>query len=163
MAGVVVVVGLVAIVRKRHAHLRAVMMLLFTEVSELIFSLLMELADLATNSMSCRLLLRGDVVVPNETYKVAYVMILSFGAASTALSLAYRFRNARQIRVHMHAALATKGQAVGVSEARQQAQRFEWELLQTHRTLVVLGLALMNVGVQGEVPRCPAWIADALC
>jgi hypothetical protein len=148
--GVVFVGILVVVVRKRHAHLRAIFLLLFTETSELVLALFAELADLATDIISCRRVLNGDIQVPSEAYKAGYVTILCFGVTGSIISLACRFRNARQVQAHVQQLSVTSspGRFRG-SEVGQQAQRFEWELRQTQRTLVVLGLALMTVLLQG--------------
>jgi hypothetical protein len=68
---------------------------------------------------------------------------------TTALSLAYRLRNAHLVRAHV-LELGQQGRTVSVSEARQQAQQHEYELTQTHRTKVVASLALVSIAAQGK-------------
>jgi hypothetical protein len=118
-------------------------------VTELVGSVCIGLADLITDGVTCVRLLNGDVAVPNEGYKVAYVTILSFGVVTTMMSLAYRFRNARLVRANMLEFDQTL-EAVSVSAARQQAQQNEWELGKTHRDRVISTLALLSVGAQGR-------------
>jgi hypothetical protein len=118
-------------------------------VSELVGSIFIGLADVITDGITYARLRSGDIAVPNEGYKAAYTTVLCFGVVTTALSLAYRLRNARLVRAHMMK-LGQQGHAVGASVARRQAQQYEWELAQTHRTKVVASLALLAVAVQGK-------------
>jgi hypothetical protein len=153
-AGVVFVGILVVVVRRSHAHLKAIMTMLFTETSELVLALFIESADVCTSCISCRRVLSGAIAVPSEAYKAGYVTVLCFGVVGTTISFAYRFRNARLVKAHMQklsASSSSPGRSFRSrgSEVSQQAQRFEWELLQTGRTMVILGLALMSVLLQG--------------
>jgi hypothetical protein len=129
-------------------------------MSELIGSVSIGLADVITDGISCAKLLHGDVRVPNDGYKQAYVVILCFGVAVTVLSLAYRLRNARLMQAQ---ALELGQQAWGLSASatRRQAQQHEWELAQTHRTKVILSLALLSVATQGAMPLQAAGDARA--
>ena len=120
----------------------------YVQVTELVGSVCIGLADLITDGVTCVRLLNGDVAVPNEGYKVAYVAILSFGVVTTMMSLAYRFRNARLVRANM-LELDQTLEAVSVSAARKQAHQNEWELGKTHRDRVISSLALLSVGAQG--------------
>ena len=118
-------------------------------MSELVGSTCLGLADIITYSIAYARLRSGDVAVPNEGYKSAYVVVLCFGVVTTALSLAYRLRNARAVRAHVRE-LGEQGRTIAsASAARRQAQQNEWELAQTHRTLVILSLALLSVAMQG--------------
>ena len=120
-------------------------------MSELVGSACLGLADIITDSITYARLRSGDVAVPNEGYKSAYVVALCFGVVTTALSLAYRLRNARAVRAHVRE-LGEQGRTIAsasASAARRQAQQNEWELAQTHRTLVILSLALLSVATQG--------------
>ena len=118
------------------------------QVSELVGSVCMGVADLITDAFAYARLQSGQIWVPNEGYKVAYVVILCFGGVSTGMSLAYRFRNARLMRAYM-LELGKQAQKASTSAARQQAQQYEWELAQTHRTKVILSLTLLSVMAQG--------------
>ena len=118
-------------------------------MSELVGSVCLGLADLITDAIAYARLRSGDVAVPNEGYNTAYLAILCLGVVSTALSLAYRLRNARAVRAHVRE-LGEQGRTIAsASAARRQAQQNEWELAQTHRTLVILSLALLSVAMQG--------------
>ncbi len=117
-------------------------------MSELVGSVFVGIADIATDGIACARLLRGDVAVPNEGYKTAYTAVLAFGAVSTALSLAYRVRNARLVRAHA-LEVSNQGQKASASVVRQQAQQHKWELAQTHRAQVIFSLSLLSVAVQG--------------
>jgi hypothetical protein len=135
-------------------------------VSELVGSVCLGLADLITDAITYARL--GDVMVPSEGYKTAYVVILCFGVVTTALSLAYRLRNARLVRAHVRE-LGEQGRAIAQqnewelaqtyrtrarssSTVRRQAQQHEFELAQTHRTKVILSLSLLSVLAQGAFP-----------
>ena len=117
-------------------------------MSELVGSVCLGLADLITDAITYARLRSGDVAVPSEGYKAAYAAVLSVGAVTTVLSLLYRLRNAHIVRAHLRK-LGEHGRAKSTSEARQQAQQHEWELVQTHRTKVISMLALLSVATQG--------------
>ncbi len=111
----------------------------------------MGVADVITDALAYARLLSGEVEVPIDRYKVAYVTIMCFGVVTTGLSLALRFRNARLMRAHV-LELGKQGQKASASEARQHAQQHKWELAQTHRTKVILSLTLLGVVAQGALP-----------
>jgi hypothetical protein len=111
------------------------------------------LADLITDGIACSRLLHGDVAIDDEGYKTAYVTFLCLGVVTTAISLAFRLRNALLMRAHA-LKLSQQRRALSGSAARRQAQQHEWELAQTGRTMVVLSLALVNVASQGPDTRC---------
>ena len=116
-------------------------------MSELVGSTCLGLADIITDAISYARLRSGNM--PNEGYKTAYVVVLCFGVVTTALSISYRVRNARLVRSHVRE-LGEQGRtSASASAARRQAQQNEWELAQTHRTLVILSLALLSVAMQG--------------
>jgi hypothetical protein len=146
----VVMSGLFFLVRRRRLQLQAIIMMLLTEVGQLVLSLCMALGNLATDGIVCDSLLRGELKVASGMYTAAYVVILCFGVVATTFSICYRLRNAWLVRAQLQL-LLPQGQAVAAatSEARRQAQQNEWELLQTHRTKVTLSLSLMSVVVQG--------------
>ena len=108
----------------------------------------MGLADLITDAVTYTRLRDGAIPVSTEGAKAAYVAILCFGAATTAVALAYRLHNVRLVRAHLHE-FGRQGRKVTGSEARQQAQQHDWEMAQTHRTKVVLSLELLSVAAQG--------------
>jgi hypothetical protein len=150
-AAVIVAGGLFIAVRKRHAHLQAIMAMLLTEMGMLVFAICTALANLVTDGIVFGRLLRGELTVSTEIYTVAYATILCFGVVVTALSLGYRIRNARLMKAQLQQ-LAPQGQPVATSSAsaaRRQLQQHEWELVQTHRTKVTLSLSLMTVAAQG--------------
>jgi hypothetical protein len=118
-------------------------------VSELVGSVFVGLADVITDGITFARLRSGDIPAPNEGYKAAYTTILCVGIVTTALSLAYRLRNARLVRAHV-LELSMQGRTVSVSEARRQAQQHKYELAQTHRTKVVASLALLSIAAQGK-------------
>jgi len=148
---VAIVGGLVLLVRKRHAHLQAVMAMLLTEMGMLVFAICTALTNLVTDGIVFGRLLRGELIVSTEMYMVAYATILCFGVVVTALSLGYRIRNACLMKAQLQQ-LAPQGQTVAASSAsaaRRQLQQNEWELVQTHRTKVTLSLSLMTVAAHG--------------
>ena len=111
-------------------------------------SLCIGVADILTDGITCARLLHGDVVAPNEGYKAAYVTFLCLGVLTTALSMAYRLRNAHQMQAHVRE-LGQQGPKVSASAAQRQAQQHEWELVQTHRSKVSQLLSLASVAAQG--------------
>ena len=117
------------------------------------------LADLITDAVTYTRLRDGAIPVSNEGAKAAYVAILCFGAATTAVALAYRLHNVRLVRAHLHE-FGRQGRKVTGSEARQQAQQHDWEMAQTHRTKVVLSLELLSVAAQGAgcTASCVGWM-----
>jgi hypothetical protein len=147
----VVVSGLVVLIRRRHAHLQAIFMMLLTETGMLVLSICMALGNLATDGIVCSSLLRGDLRVSTGIYMASYVVLLCFGVVVTVLSIGYRLRNARLMHAQMQQ-VVPQGRAVATGEALRQAQQSEWELVQTHRTKVTLTLSLASVAAQGV--RC---------
>jgi hypothetical protein len=139
------------LVRKRHADLEAIMVMLLTEMGMLVFAICTALANLVTDGIVFSHLLHGDFKVSNEAYTAAYATLLCFAVVATALSLGYRIRNARLVKAQLQQ-LGPPGQPVAASSAsaaRRQLQQHEWELVQTHRTKVTLSLSLMTVAAQG--------------
>ena len=118
-------------------------------------------ADTVTDGITCGRLLHGDVVVPNEGYKKAYVVVLCFGVVASLLSLGYRLHNARLVRAQL-LKLGRQGRAESTSDARRQLQQNEWELTSTHRAKVILSLALLSVVLQGAMQRRDALNARSL-
>jgi hypothetical protein len=147
-AAVVVMIGLAVLVRRKKAHLQAILLMLLTEVGQLVFSECMAIANLATDGIVFGRMLRGDLQASSEIYTAAYATILCFGIVSTALSFCYRLRNVGLVRTHLQG-LAPQGEALATKEAHRQARQHEWELVQTHRTKVTLSLALLSVTAQG--------------
>ena len=125
------------------------------QVSELVGSVCMGLADVVIDAFAGARLLSGDVVVPNEGYKVAYILFLCLGVFTTTVSLAYRLHNARLVRKQL-LELSQQGRTARASAARQQAQQHEWELAQTRRANTISWLALLSVAAQGVLPLCAA-------
>ena len=148
ITAVAVVFGLALVVRKRHAHLQAIMLMLVTEMGMLVLSICAALGHLITDGIVFGRLLRGELKVSSDIYTAAYATILCFGVAATALSLGYRIRNAHLMKAQLQQ-FVPQGQAVAASEARRQAQQHEWELVKTHRTKVTLSLSLMSIAAQG--------------
>ena len=152
---VLLVGGMAWLLRRNRARLEAVLLLVFTEVTELVGSLMLELADVVTDAISCSRMLNGDSQV-SELYRIAYTTILICGVAGTILSIAYRIRNARLVarRVeHLGRSSSTLdarlSDSADVRAIKQQLQKYEWELAQTHRSKVSACLDLMTVGLQG--------------
>jgi hypothetical protein len=131
--------------------------MVLTEASQLVFSVCMSIANLATDGIVFRLLLRGDLKVSTEIYMVAYATIMCFGVVATVLSLGYRIRNACLMRAQLKQRaphLGSQGEPLANSDARHQSQQHEWELVQTHRTKVTLMLSLMSAAAQGANVAC---------
>jgi ABC-type branched-subunit amino acid transport system substrate-binding protein len=152
---VLLVGGMAWLLRRNRARLEAVLLLVFTEVTELVGSLMLELADVVTDAISCSRMLNGDSQV-SELYRIAYTTILICGVAGTILSIAYRIRNARLVARRVEhlgrssrTLAARLSDSADVSAIKQQLQKYEWELAQTHRSKVSACLALMTVGLQG--------------
>jgi hypothetical protein len=145
-----IVTGLALVVRKRRARLQAILVMLLTEVGMLVFSICTALANLTTDGIVFGRLLRGELKVSTEIYTAAYATILCFGVVATALSLGYRFQNARLMRAQLRQ-LAPQAQAITATMARRQAQQHEWELEQTYRTKVTLSLSLSSIAAQGAL------------
>ncbi len=114
------------------------------------------LANIATDGIACARLLHGEFAVPNDVYKAAYVAFLSLGVATTALSLTYRLKNARQVKGQL-LELSQQRLIVSPSRARQQQQQNEWERVQTHRTITISSLALLSIAAQGAMPLLAAF------
>ena len=122
--------------------------LLFRQVSELVGSVCLGVADLITDALAYARLQSGEILVPNDVYHAAYAVVLCFGVVATVLSLGYRLRNALLMRAHV-LELGKQGQIASASAAGKQAQQHEWELAQTHRTKVISSLALVSMVAQG--------------
>jgi hypothetical protein len=151
VTALVVVSGLVVLVRRRHAHLQAILTMLLTEMGMLVLSICTAIANLVTDGIVFGRLLRGELTVSTAIYTAAYATILCFGVVVTALSLGYRIRNAYLMKAQLQE-LASQGQSVvagSASAARRQLQQHEWELVQTHRTKVTLALSLATVATKG--------------
>ncbi len=140
--------GLVAFVRRRHAHLQAILALLFTEVGETVGSFCLELADLITDMITGVRLLQSATHV-RYRYKLAYAVVLCSGAIGTSISLGYRLRAARAVRAHVQELSHSQRGIAAVSNTRRQLQKYEYELLQLSRTRITLSLALLNVAAEG--------------
>jgi hypothetical protein len=136
------------LVRKRGAHLQAIMVMLLTEAAQLVFSIFTALANLITDGIVFSHLLRGDLRVSTQAYTAAYATLLSFAVVATVISVAYRITNARLVQAHVRQ-LAPQSHPLAAKEAHRHAQQHEWELAQTHRTKVTLLLSLLSVAVQG--------------
>ena len=146
-AAATVVIVIALLVRRKRSRLEAVMKVLFTETTEMVGTLSMEVADVLIRGITCSRLLRGEAKA-SELYKVVYVTLLCFGVAGTAVSATWRLRSARLVRDYVRA-LASGRHSEGISETRRTAQLFEFELAQTHRSKVALSLAMMTLVLQG--------------
>jgi hypothetical protein len=145
---VAIIGGLALVVRKRRAHLHAILTMLLTEMGMLVFSICTAVANVITDGIVFGRLLRGDLRVSSEIYTAVYATILCFGVVATALSIGYRIQNARLMKTQLQQ-LAPQGKARVASEVRRQSQQHEWELVQTHRTKVTLSLSLTSIAAQG--------------
>jgi hypothetical protein len=153
----VVTTGLVILVRRKRMQLQAILLMVLTEAGLLVFSVCMSIANLATDAIVFRLLLRGDLKVSTEIYTVAYATILCFGVVATVLSLGYRIRNACLMRAQLHQLAPQdvhRGEPLKNSDARRLSQQHEWELVQMHRTKVTLSLSLTSAAAQGAHVAC---------
>jgi hypothetical protein len=156
----VVMIGVVVLVRRKRRQLQAILLMVLTEASQLVFSMCMSIANLATDGIVFRLLLRGDLKVSTEIYTVVYATMMCFGVVATVLSLGYRIHNACLMRALLKQQRAPQlgpqleGEPLANSDARHQSQQHEWELVQTHRTKVTLMLSLMSAAAQGANVAC---------
>ena len=87
----------------------------------------MGIADIVTDGIACARLLHSDVAVVNEGYRAAYLTILCFGTVCTAVSLAYRLRNAHLMRAHVRE-LSQVRRTGSASAARRQANSMNGNL-----------------------------------
>ncbi len=152
----VVMIGVVVLVRRKHRQLQAILLMVLTEAGQLVLSVCMSIANLATDGIVFRLLLRGDLKVSTGIYTVVYATIMCFGVVAIVLSLGYRIRNACLMRAQLQQRapqLGPQGEPLANSDARHQSQ-YEWELVQTHRTRVTLMLSLMSAAAQGANVAC---------
>jgi hypothetical protein len=168
----VVLTGFVVLVLRRRAHLQAILVMLLTEVGQLVLSACMSIANLVTDGIVFDHLLRGDLEVSSTIYTVVYATILCFGVFATVLSQGYRIRNARLMQADLQQlSVSTRAQNTATPQARSaggtpergtsrvrvpasievrhQVQQHEWELAQTHRTKVTLSLSLLSLAAQG--------------
>ncbi len=121
--------------------------MLLRQVSELVGSVCLAIADLLTDALAYARLRSGEI---ENVYRAAYAVVLCFGVVTTVLSLGYRLRNARLMRAYVleH---GNQDQKASVSATRKQAQQHEWELAQTQRTKTIASLALLSIVAQGAV------------
>jgi hypothetical protein len=107
---------------------------------------------LITDTLTCLRVLHGEMKFSSPSYKPAYVIFTALSIFGAVVSVLYRIRNARLLSAHVQEALQGASRNIGVRSVRQrQGQKYEWELVQTHRTLVVLSLNMMTVAVEGEL------------
>ena len=143
-------------------------------------TLFFQLADIITDGIACSRLLHGDVsVAATKTYTVVYIVLLCLGVIATGVSVLYRLRNARLMNSSLkelgrNSARFTISARFTESDSelqrqnskdrlggrqqhdfRRQAQQYEWELAQTHRTKVSATLEVLSILLQG-VCRCEA-------
>jgi hypothetical protein len=151
VSALVVVSALLAIVKKRYRALQHILVMLMTELAKLAGSLMMETIDLVTDWISCYQVLHSEGISTSDEYKVAYTMCISLGTLSTLFSIFYRIRNALLVRKHMLklAMLNSRDVNSGKDDRKRQAQSYEWELLQSHRSLVTCGVEILTSVVQG--------------
>jgi hypothetical protein len=148
VSALVVVIGVVVVVWRNRKRLQAIILMLLTEVSQLVLSGCMSLASLVTDGIVFDTLLHGGHKISTEIYTAAFATVLCFGTITTALSFGYRIHNARGIQAQLHR-LDPRAQGVAAKVAHRQAKQHQWELLQTDRTKVTLSLSLMTLMAQG--------------
>jgi len=155
VSALVVVIGVVVLVWRNRRRLQAIILMLLTEVSQLVLSGCMALANLITDGIVFDTLLHGGHKISTEIYTAAFATVLCFGFITTALSFGYRIHNARRIQAQLHQ-LDPRAQAVAAEQAHRQAKQYQWELLQTDRTKVTLSLSIMTLIAQGALApkRC---------
>ncbi len=114
-------------------------------------SVFMGIADIITDGIAYTSLASGEAVFANGQYETAYLAILIFGVVTTTVALAYRLSNAQLVRATLLELVAAGKQSrtVSASEAQRQVQKHEFEMVQTHRTKVILSLSLLSVVAQG--------------
>jgi hypothetical protein len=215
---VVLLAAALVFLRKRYRHLRDLLVMVFSEMVELVGSICMDVADVVTDWIACYLVLSGDVAVPSRLFKTLYPATAALGTVSMVLSLVYRIRSARLVRQHMEelaaeqektpdpqgaqptapspSRVASYGQASGEQaetpdpqgaqpnapslsrvaslvqasggrlrlvraswsqqrdedsrgEPARHARRYEYELKQSHRAIVMQALHMLTVVVEG--------------
>ena len=114
---------------------------------------LAQVADLITDTLTCLRVLHGEMKFSSPSYKPAYVIFTALSIFGAVVSVLYRIRNARLLSAHVQEALQAASRNLGAARSvrQRQGQKYEWELVQTHRTLVVLSLNMMTVAVEGEL------------
>jgi hypothetical protein len=117
------------------------------QVSELVGSMCMGVADLITDGIAYARLQSGEIHVADD-YLAAYVAILCFGAVTTIVALTYRIRNAHRVRANL-LELGKHSRIGATSESHRHVQQHEFELAQTHRSKVISSLSLLTVVAQG--------------
>jgi hypothetical protein len=150
--------GLILLIWKKQAKLQAILMMLFAETSEIVGTVLLDVADVVTDGFTLNRILRGEVQAATQGYQAAYTTVFAFGVVGVVVSVTYRVRSALLVRDRVRALVLRQGREE-MSELRVKVERHEWELAQTHRTKVWLLLALMTIGVQGTF----AWRLPLLC
>lgn len=150
--------GLILLIWKKQAKLQAILMMLFAETSEIVGTVLLDVADVVTDGFTVVRILRGEVQAATQGYQAAYTTVFAFGVVGVVVSVTYRVRSALLVRDRVRALVLREGREE-MSELRVKVERHEWELAQTHRTKVWLLLALMTIGVQGTF----AWRLPLLC
>ena len=119
---VILLAATLVLMRRRYKLLRDVLVMAFTEVAELVGSVFMDLADLATDCLTCYQVVGGEVAVPSELYKTMYPAIAALGTLAVVTSLVYRVRNARLMRQQMKELTAEQAKAVNDTASENRAQ-----------------------------------------
>ncbi len=94
-----VVGGLFIYIRRKFRALQALLLLLFTEVGELVGTFFMETADVVSDWWTGYRVLIGAVEA--RELKPAYAVFLCLGTLAYAISMTYRIRNAIAVKAHM--------------------------------------------------------------
>jgi hypothetical protein len=171
---VIVLGGLFFVINRYRHKLRAVLLMLFTEVAELVGTFLFELADLISDAITCFRVLNGSITSPapcgaertpplGEGYKVAYATFMFFGSLGAVVSIAYRIRNARLVAAHVKDLVSQRALDAGSTESKTSMQKYQWERSQTYRSITISSLTLMSLAIEGAaVPPCVSCAAPAV-
>jgi hypothetical protein len=166
-------IGLLIVVRRRYRDLRHIFVKVFGETFQLLGGICMDAVNVAIHSVAAHRVLSNslvqrrcdDAAVPfkGELFinlapqlKIAWILFMFLTALSAITAISYRLHNLRLIRMHM-GELRAHGQveedASETAAIKRRKEAYQFELLQTHRDLIMAALILVSLVVQGA----PAW------
>ena len=102
----VLLAATLAFLKKRYGSLRDLLVMVFTEVADLVGSVCMDLANVATDWITCYLVLSGTIQVPSRLFKATYAATAALGTVAAVVSVGYRVRNVLLVRQHVEALAA---------------------------------------------------------
>ena len=153
-ATILCVGALLVVLQRKYKAFGAILIMLLTEAAELAGSIGLELIGLGSNSIATYRAVRS--LTFQDGFRLAYLVLMSLSVLGSLTCIAHLLRNARAVRSHLReSVLVSENDAPSVSDAKQQFQRFSWELKQTYRNFVQQGLVLLSLFTQGNSSLCP--------